>query len=345
MIASLIAAAYTFTASATGVEKGTPLEFMFAGKDTDRDYETMFVLDEPIETFCRELEKAGLPRGKPVDERNCYLWPVGCKLTIDPPLADFVRTEMPEGLSLGSLIYTGGTRSSKGEPEAGTTMPLSALCLYTLAQSPIVFNGYYPQGEVYNCHKASVSLKKGERRKFTLSWDGHLPKHVDILLEPGNAKSKLIELKEMSSQHDELDVLVDFSDQLTLSEATLFAQALSVLDSVKVKINGRRKGHLFYRSFLPLVKWKDRKERLTQPFEVSIDANGIVKYVHLEEDWSGESLDPVLTEKIIKESDLSQYPKTDTVFFYAKGDAKLKVIYDILGKFSDSVLNHYVYVE
>ena len=49
MLCSLIAAALTFTATATGVEKGTAVEFFFAGKNTDRDYETMFLLDESID--------------------------------------------------------------------------------------------------------------------------------------------------------------------------------------------------------------------------------------------------------------------------------------------------------
>ena len=35
-----VAASLSFSATATGVEKGTPIEFLFAGKDTDRDYET-----------------------------------------------------------------------------------------------------------------------------------------------------------------------------------------------------------------------------------------------------------------------------------------------------------------
>ena len=58
MLCSLIAAALTFTATATGVEKGTAVEFFFAGKNTDRDYETMFLLDESIDSFCSKLEKA-----------------------------------------------------------------------------------------------------------------------------------------------------------------------------------------------------------------------------------------------------------------------------------------------
>ena len=85
MIAALLAASLTFTATATGVGKGTPLEFVFVGKDSDRDYEAMFIVDEPLPVLCQRMEQAGLPRGRPTDQASCRLWPVGCALTFDPP--------------------------------------------------------------------------------------------------------------------------------------------------------------------------------------------------------------------------------------------------------------------
>ena len=47
--AAILAASMTFTATATGVEKGTPVEFVFAGGNTDRDYETMFLIDGSVD--------------------------------------------------------------------------------------------------------------------------------------------------------------------------------------------------------------------------------------------------------------------------------------------------------
>ena len=113
IFASLIAASFTFTATATGVAKGTPVEFMFAGAESDRDYETMFLIDAPIDEFCHGLEKAGVPRGEAQDIESCKLWPVGCPLTLEPSLDEFVeRKPLPGGPSNPAIIYTGGARDA-----------------------------------------------------------------------------------------------------------------------------------------------------------------------------------------------------------------------------------------
>ena len=70
---SLLAAAFTFTATATGVEKGTSVEFFFAGNDSDRDYETVFLLDKPVADFVHDLERAGLRPSTPIDRNRCRL--------------------------------------------------------------------------------------------------------------------------------------------------------------------------------------------------------------------------------------------------------------------------------
>lgn len=340
---SLFAAAYAFTATATGVAKGTPLEFMFAGRESDRDYETMFLIDGSVDDFRKSLEKAGIPRGTPTDYPTCRLWPCGVSLDISPPLEDFVESDMPDGISLGDVIYTGGTSDEKGNAEASLTMPMAVFSFYTLPQSLLVFNGIYDQGAVYGSHKAKIELKKGERRKFTLTWDEkRSPRRLDVCFKPGNAKAELEQIR-LASEKDELDVHVSFDGELTVSEATLVARALSVVDSVRVKINGRNDGDLFYRAFLPLVKWRDRKERLTQPFEVTLGKTNQVIFV--DEDWSVEGTDPKLTERVIQFNEMANYPKTDTVFFYVDKESKVSEIQKCLGLLPKSVLNHYVYCE
>lgn len=343
MISVLLAASLTFTATATGVEMGTPLEFFLAGKDTDRDYETMFLLDEPIDRFLARIEKAGLHRGDPPDHRSCRLWPVGQEISLEPSIDAFVETSMPEGLSLGPIIHTGGSRDEAGVLEAISNMPSAVFSLYTLPQSAFLFNGIYEQGIVYGAHKAKVSLKKGEKRTFKLKWDENKQiQHLKLKFEKGNVKEKFTLLKEKAFL-SEIDLQVDFADDLTLSECTAIANALAEIDSVRVKINGRSDGDFFYRAFLPLVKWRDRKERLMQPFEVKIGNPDTVIYI--DEDWSVEGNDPKLTEKVISYSQMSGFQKTDTVFFYAQKETTVGRLKESLKKVPKSVFNHYVYWE
>ena len=343
MLGVILAAAFTFTATATGVEKGTPVEFLFAGRDSDRDYETLFLLDESIESLCRRIEAAGIPRGVAIDPGHCQLWPVGVPLSVKPALESLVSIELPDGVTLASPIYTGGSRDEKGSPVATTNMPAAFFSFFTLAQSPIVFNGIYEQGAVYNSFKAKETLEKGKRYSFTLDWDSSKKlKFIDVEFKPGNSVEILRNLKAQSKQEDVM-LQAGFSDDLTLREAVSIANALSLVDSTHVKINGRHKGDFFYRAFLPLVKWRDRKERLSQPFEVSIGPSNRV--VFIEEDWSVEGNDPKLIEKEISISEMKLHPQVNTVFFFAAKDTPLGVLKNVLRQVPESVFNHYIYSE
>ena len=331
MFCSLIAAALTFTATATGVEKGTAVEFVFAGKQTDRDYETMFLLDDSVDDFCAKLEKAGLPRGKPTDIVRCRLWPVGCRLKFEPELSTYISGKMPEGLAESDPIYTGGTRLPDGLCDAGTNMPNSVFSIYSLAQSPIVYNGIYDQGLVYSSFTAKETLKKGERIRFTVSWDEKsMPKFLHLTARPGNAVELVKQLK-AESDKAELDVLLGFDGEMTVAEATAVSTALSTIDSSRVKLNGV--SNVFYRSFMPLVKWRDRKERLVQPFELTIGDPD--KLVFIEEDWTVEGTDPKLTPKEIAFADAVKYERTDACLIFADADTKVSRILESMKRLGD----------
>jgi len=335
---------FSFDVTATGVEKGTPLEFLFAGRNTDRDYETMFILDESIESFCRRLEDAGIPRGRPTDVQSCRFWPVGCAVTLKPSLQMFVKTDLPDGLELGPIIYTGGVRDAKGNPVAETNMPSAAFCLYTLSQSPLLFNGSYEQSVVYGHHTAAQTLKKGEKVRFTLECaNARLPNRMSVRFRSGRVQEVFREIRAVAEK-GETDLRVEFDDDMSVEESIVVAQALSVLDSQKLKVNGCPDDGFFYRAFLPLVKWKDRKERLVQPFEVVFSDSG-EKLTVIDEDWSGEGTDPKLTPREIsfEQSKKTDYAKIDTCFIFARKNEKLARLREIRKRLPQTVLNYYVF--
>lgn len=342
MIATILAASLTFTATATGVEKGAPVEFAFAGRNTDRDYETMFLIDDSVDGFCQKLERAGFPRGKPTDGLSCRLWPVGCPVSFDPPLTNFIAVTMPEGLPAARPIYTGGTRLENGRCDAGTNMPAAVFSHYSLAQSPVVLDGIYDQGAVYGAFTARKALKKGERVTFTIKLENATPpKALHMTVRPGNSTEVLKRLK-AESEKGAVDALIGFSDDLTVTEAAAMANALSVVDSVRTKINGC--SNIFYRAFLPLVKWRDRKERLVQPFELTLGDPDRLTYV--DEDWMVEGLDPKLTPREISFADAAKYPRTDTCFIFAPANATIQRILTTMAKLKGSqVKNWYVFAD
>ena len=343
IVVSLLATAFTFTASATGVEKGTPVEFLFTGKDSDRDYEAMFAIDMPVADFASEIEKAGLSQGQPLDVLNCHVWPVGTPVSFEPAISEFVSVDKSESFSMCRIIYTGGLRGTNGIPIASMEMPASVCSLYSLGQSLFLPEEIYNQGDVYGRFTAAKTLKKGTKYAFTVSWNNSdAPKHIDLHSVPGNSVAILNRLKEESAS-SHLDVLVTFDGELTVSEATLFAKALDTVDSVRVKITGCKPDSLFFRAFLPLIKWTERQNRMVQPFELTIrpDADELL---FIDEDWSVEGDDPKLTPTKISFKQALSKTQTDTCFIFAPRSTKLSRIYNAMRKLKGSAIrNWYVF--
>ena len=73
-------------------------------------------------------------------------------------------------------------------------------------------------------------------------------------------------------------------------------------------MDGPLPGQFFFRAFLPDPAWRARPGRLFQPFEVHVAADGAKKFVFVEEDWSGEGLDPVLKPRETPFADWSELP-------------------------------------
>jgi len=314
ILSGLLAATFTFTATATGVEKGTAVEFLFAGSNTDRAYESMFLLDEPLDAFCSRIEKS-VPRGTPVRQSVCRLWPTGCRVSFSPPIERFVTIDLPEGSPRPVPVFTGGTRTEKGRLEAMDDMPAALFSTYSLPQSPIVFDAPFDQGSVYGSFKAAVTLEKGKRFVFSIEIDEKsLPRRLDLTARKGGLQDLLLRLRRESASSD-VDATISFADDLTVEEAIVISRALAVIDSARVKVNGSC--GLFYRAFLPLEKWRDRQERLHQPFELTIHDEGTDDLVFIDEDWTVEGNDPKLTPRTISFAQATDFPKTDTCFIYA----------------------------
>lgn len=343
MLFGFLAAAFTFTASATGLAKGSTVEFLFIGKDSDRAYEAMFAIDMSIADFTTALEKAGIKPGQAIDLARCHVWPVGTPVSFSPDIANFISVDNSDGFSLGRIIYTGGLRNSDNVPVSETEMPASVCSFYSLGQSLFVPENVIDQGAAYGRFQAKQSIKKGTRYAFTISWnDADLSRHVEIHATQDNTIELIKKLKD-ESRSSNIDVLASFDEEMTVAQATAFAAALDLVDSVRVKITGCRPGSLFFRAFLPLVKWTERQNRMVQPFELTLTSDDS-ELVFIEEDWSVDGNDPKLTPKKISFSEAANKQSTDTCFIFASKDTKLSRIYSAMEKLKDSsVKNWYVF--
>lgn len=323
----------TFTARSTDCGLDTPLEFLFVGPNSDHDYEALFVTDAPIAEIAAAFAKVGLPTGRAYDGAACRLWPVGTHITIEPALTNLLR--QTENGPYPALAYTGGARGADGLPVAATNSPNAVFALYNCAQSLLQFDDSLPQSATYGRFQPAVKIPRGEVRTFTFAWDGAVT-HTAVTqpILPGKLAEALLTLREQAKDRA-LDVLCDFSPELTLKEAVASATALKMIDSVRVKINGVKEGQYFYQAYLPLEKWRDRKERLCQPPEIHLKGDAVA-VTEIVEDWNeAEGLEPklIVTEHTCADlATAAQHAeriaaKTGTLFLYAPPTMKLERLY------------------
>ena len=295
MIAALLASivvssnCVSFTAVSTDCGLDAQIEFLFAGPDSDHDYESMFLTEDSVKDIAAAFEKAGMPLGKPALAKVCKFWPIGTKVKMEPDLWSLVRDMRDERKQ--PIVWTGGTREPDGAPVAATNMPLAVFALYNLPQSLMQFDDALDQSATYGRFQPAVKIPKGEKRTFKFTWSG----------ETNGGKHEMTP---------------DFPPE-----------------------------QFFYRAFLPRESWRDRKERLSQPFEVRF-VDGKPSLTVIKEDWSDpNATDPKLIETHPSFESVAKDEMTDTCFIYAPKSMKLADVYAVCKLFPKTVVNWYVFGE
>lgn len=312
LLASIVVSSncVSFTTKATGVDITVPIEFAIAGPESDRDYESLFLTDDPMTNIVAAMRQAGIPTGKPYDLDKCHLWPIGPIVEFEPRIDSLLMIATNLDYQIYDTIYTGGN--------GNIDMPQAVLSTYTCGQSIFTFDDSVEQGVAYGRFIARKQWKKGEPVAFKVTWKG---------------KSTT-------------DTTPDFPAEKTLAEAVKYSKALAMFNSRTSKINGFNDGQFFYQAFLPKEAWRDRKERLVQPVEVKLTATNMVTTV-IDEDWSVEGPDPKLTPRVVDFDKAFEEKKdaTNVVLFFAPGDTKLSKLYELKKRIPASYKNFYVYID
>jgi hypothetical protein len=342
----------SFDVVSTDCGVDTEIEFLFVGPNSDHDYESMFKTVAPVSEIADAFAKAGFPLGSPMSTDGCRFWATGDEVIMEPAFTNLVKDLRSKNLP--RMIFTGGSRNAKGEADAAKEMPEAVFALYNLSQSLILFDDFLDQSATYGRFKVAQKIPAGEKRRITfkyVSGTAHRKETVKI------GDTNLVELAnhlKAKSAGASLDVLCDFDPKTTLKSARDAARLLQMLDSRKIKINGVKEGQLYYKAYLPLEKWRDRKERLAQPPEVRFAADGSISVTEIKEDWSDEnSLDPKLTPVEKRYADPQAAvsavdavaSKVFTVFFYASENSEIGRIFEFRKKLKTPKLNIYVFTE
>jgi hypothetical protein len=362
---------------ATGLSPADTAEFFAIGPLSDRAYESFFVTVASPAAIADAIERAGVPRGVPPDIAGARLWPCGEKLTLSAMpvstnapgaarssataisfsdlLNDAAEKEETAILS-APVVYTGGARDASGAVVAATNIPCAVFALYSHTPSLLQLNGQFDQSTAYGRFRAKKAWPAGSLFELTLRWDGRTTVlRRDVELTVPTLKEKLTALRADAAAHD-LFVRMSFGEGVTVGEAAEIAQALSLVDGKGLKMDGPMPGQFFFRAFLPDPAWRARPGRLFQPFEVHVAAGGAKKFVFVEEDWSGEGLDPVLKPKETPFAEWAELPKLiaqtgekgakiNVLFLFAPKATPVSALTPAVSALGDRIGTYYIFGE
>lgn len=357
----------TFLAEASGVLKADPVEFLLIGPESDNAYETFAVSAASPSAIAAALDAIGVPRGRPVDPPGSRFWPQGERISIsfrkvadgtglriDDILSDAHSADETAILEL-PIVSTGGARDSSGIPVAAATSPCAIFALYSHSPSLLQFDGTFDQSSVYGRFKVKNPCKAGELFEVTLSYDGtKLVEEKIVSIGKGTDLAAVLGSLRERAKSVSLYASLSFSPDVTLAEAARTAKAFSLVDGAGVRMNGIAPGQFFYRAYLPETEWRRREGRIFQPFEVHVAADGVRKFVFIEEDYSGEGLDPVLKPHETRFSKWSELPalikntkadKVNVLFIYAPQSTPVGELTPISAALSGRITTFYLFDE
>ena len=308
-----------FLAEASGLSVGDTVEFVVAGPLSDRSYETMLMSCADPADIASALEAAGVPRGATVDDAAVRLWPQGERLEcalrpvgteetllLADVMTDRVDVAAAECPLARHVVYTGGTRLADGALAASTNIPCAVFAAYNHAPSALQFAASLDQSTAYGRFGVKRAFKAGDLVEVALTWDGERrtrdwtcrvsPKACAMVDAKGTevfagAFTDCAQfVREQCLQQRDVYLKLAFAPDTPVSFAAGCARFFAQFDGTVARLNGFADGQLYAKAFLPEPSWRNRKQRIAQPFEIYPAADGAHgRFVFVEEVWDLES--------------------------------------------------------
>jgi len=343
-------------AEAVGHSSGTTVEFLMVGPRSNRAYEALAVTVADPGDIVRAVEFLGVKRGACVNGALFQFWPFGERLQmyvrrLDRPEAElvlfstFLNDSQPEAPLLAEgFVFTGGEWcDAEGRAVCLTarSQPGSVVSLYNESSTIFDLTRQVGQSEVYGRLSVAAPLSYGALLEVVVrpvsAQKTVLPLAVSVsaaegalllrtvCADPEIERSERLEsavawMRAQAESGQDLFVTLGFDPELTLRQAQSVARLFNLLDGSGIKLYGRESESLYFRALLPQESWRNREDRIPQPFEIHLtrDADGglLKRLIFIEEDWSGEGLDPKLT---IREYPFAEWSALEALIIKAGG--------------------------
>lgn len=314
-----------------GMIPGDPLEFFVISEKSGHDYEALMVSYAHPSDIQKALEKIGLSAGGPVDTDNHRFWPRGDRVLASFIFAredEGTPVEMKaeafcvwqgNPMPVMPWVFTGSPMLPSRENEAEKVYAADAFSPNSIASTfnlrATVFD--LPlQGSktaVYGDFILDPEWTLAEGRPMFLKLRPApattFPAEVDVRLHLSKKGITAEGIRDFNPEDladvgalltDTPDTIyfltVDFHDDLSVTDATALARELQLLEQVteNIRINPPPVGQMFYKSFVPDPRFRDRQKRPSQPIELHIGSEKAA-VMDLEEIW-GDSRIPDIVE-------------------------------------------------
>ncbi len=376
LIADKAAGTVELLAESTGIGANYEIEFILLGPLSDRAYEALAMAFDPPSEIAKAIAFLGVAPGEGPDLfRNRVIskgerFALSMRKAGEPPSADRPADEWiadrewktgPGFLTRG-LPYIG----MRAESPATFDRAMPAAVLATYDEPISLFGLPFPadKSATYGRFRAKTAQEEGASLVFTLKHlrapgglsrvlpatltvtPGGFERSADASPLPALADPQELVpwFKALSETGRDPFVRVAFAPEVTVERAKKVAGLLMMVDSEEgIRIDHPSRGQLYPRAFLPPEAWRDRARRTYQPWEIHIapkpeTPGAFAKtLVQVEEDWSGEGIDPILTPKsypfetwaeaeaLVKRLDRSD-GSMRALLFFAPADAPVSVI-------------------
>lgn len=299
-------------AEACGLHIGYEIEYLLAGHLSDRSYESLAIAWANPSDVAKAFKQLNISPGIPANVNKSMPIARGERFTVTieavdgtiPPLNQLLTINDPR---MKDLLIKGFPWV--GDKAIDDTMPAAILACYTERYSAFGLPFWAEKGSVYGSWRIAYEIPLGTPLIFTFT---HVPTidgtprvvHKTLQVTPETLAAPtdfLKELKDICS--DERDIFLTLAPSPSLTVGQMRGIANIVLAAEKqggFTIDAPSSGSVAIKAFQPNPTWLKREDRLYQPWEVSITQtpNGYnYTLTQIEEDWSGEGIDPKLTPK------------------------------------------------
>ncbi len=294
-------------ACATGIAPTDALEFFVATHNSGKDYESLSITWAKPSDVHKALEFIGLHPGRPINLETNHHWTRGPRIDMTFNLGDkqvraeqlVINTETKQPLPLTSLVFTGSFTHKDDDGKtwyAADVVDSKAIAPnYNDPVAVLDVPRRLSQGNVYGFQRANpdFSLKQGAPLTITLTpaADPVTSRDIKIVtaMDGGTLRYSLRENDNLLASADNLPELVagiskladgktdlftsgDIGDNTQVDDVRkLYAVLMAMEQDRGLKLDPPAAEQLFHRAFFPEPQWRDREERLGEPWELFFD--------------------------------------------------------------------------